>query len=93
MFYIEHYDIAPDLRLILCRFRYIIFSTDPPQPPGEVYVQGKIRERWQELCELAATTQEPKKLLALTQEILQLLADKSKRLTQQGNPPANRHCS
>jgi hypothetical protein len=38
------------------------------------------KERWQELCELAAVEQDSEKLLALVQEINQLLEDKRNRL-------------
>jgi hypothetical protein len=38
------------------------------------------KERWQELCKLAAVEQDSEKLLALVQEINQLLDDKRTRL-------------
>ena len=38
------------------------------------------KERWQELCELAAVEQDSEKLLALVQEINRLLEDKRNRL-------------
>jgi|GEM_PF-2360720 hypothetical protein len=38
------------------------------------------KERWQELCELAAVEQDSEKLLALVQEINRLLDDKRNRL-------------
>ena len=38
------------------------------------------RERWLELAELAATEQDPKKMMDLVSEINQLLAEKQKRL-------------
>jgi hypothetical protein len=44
-------------------------------------------ERWKQLCELAAKEQDPKKLVALINEINQLLEAKERRL--RGNPPAN----
>ena len=37
-------------------------------------------ERWKHLCELAATEQDPQKLLELTREINQLLLFKQHRL-------------
>jgi len=41
---------------------------------------GKNEERWRELCRLASVEQDPKKLLALTEEINRLLDEKRKRL-------------
>ncbi|HLO31410.1 MAG TPA: hypothetical protein VK249_19825 [Anaerolineales bacterium] len=41
------------------------------------------REEWMELCALAAKEQDPKKLLALTQEIARLLEEKDQRLKGQ----------
>ena len=38
------------------------------------------KERWQELCKLAAVEQDSEKLLALVQEINRLLDDKRNRL-------------
>jgi hypothetical protein len=38
------------------------------------------KERWQELCRLAAVEQDSEKLLALVQEINRLLDDKRNRL-------------
>jgi hypothetical protein len=40
----------------------------------------KNQEKWMELCALAAVEQDPKKLLALTQEIARLLEEKNRRL-------------
>jgi hypothetical protein len=37
-------------------------------------------ERWKELCALAATEQDPRKLRALVREINELLSRKQKRL-------------
>jgi hypothetical protein len=36
-------------------------------------MQSKIRERWQDLCELAANEQDPFKMLELVEEINRLL--------------------
>jgi hypothetical protein len=38
------------------------------------------RERWKEMCEQAATEQDPKKLVELVREIDRLLAAKQNRL-------------
>ena len=43
-------------------------------------MQGKNKERWEELCEHAAIEQDPEKLLALTTEINRLLLEKEERL-------------
>jgi hypothetical protein len=44
------------------------------------------REKWMELCEQAATEQDPEKLMELISQINQLLEAKERRL--RGNPPA-----
>ena len=49
---------------------------------------GKNKERWQELCELAAQEQDPQKLIDLMQEIERLLEIKLNRL--KGAPPSLR---
>ncbi len=43
-------------------------------------MQGEKRERWLELCELAAIEQDPVKLLKLVKEINDLLLEKEQRL-------------
>jgi hypothetical protein len=43
-------------------------------------VLGKNKERWEELCELAAKEQDPKKVIELMQEINRLLEIKLSRL-------------
>ena len=43
-------------------------------------MQGANKERWLELCEQAATEQDPKKLLSLIEEINKLLEAKQHRL-------------
>jgi len=48
-------------------------------------MQGANKERWLELCEQAATEQDPKKLLNLIKEINKLLDAKQHRL--EGAPP------
>ncbi len=49
---------------------------------------GKNKERWQELCELAAQEQDPQKLIDLMKEIERLLEIKLNRL--KGVPPSQR---
>jgi len=55
-------------------------------------VQGNTKERWLELCEQAATEQDPAKLYALVQDINRLLEDKRLRFSQkpmvERNPPS-----
>src|SRR2546427_654291 len=46
-------------------------------------MQGKKRERWIELCELAAKEQDPVKLLSLVEEINRLLDERDQELTEQ----------
>jgi hypothetical protein len=43
-------------------------------------VRGKEKERWEELCGLAANEQDHEKLLELVQEINRLMEAKQKRL-------------
>jgi hypothetical protein len=46
-------------------------------------MQGETRERWQRLCEQAANEKNPERLMALIEEINQLLEAKEQRLQQQ----------
>jgi hypothetical protein len=46
-------------------------------------MQGETRQTWQKLCEQAAIEQDPERLMALIEEINQLLLAKEKRLQQQ----------
>jgi hypothetical protein len=43
-------------------------------------MQGKTKERWEELCALAATEQDPTKLLDLVKQINDILEEKERRL-------------
>ena len=45
-------------------------------------MQGETKERWQLLCEAAATEQDPERLMALLRDICEMLEDKEKRLQQ-----------
>jgi hypothetical protein len=45
-------------------------------------MQGEIKERWYTLCEQAAIEQDPERLMALIEEINQLLGEKEQRLQQ-----------
>jgi hypothetical protein len=42
-------------------------------------MEGEVRERWKELCELATTEQDPEKLIELMREINRLLEIKRSR--------------
>jgi len=48
-------------------------------------MQGQTKERWMELCKLAANEQDPKRLLSLVEEINRLLEEKEQRL-KSGKP-------
>jgi hypothetical protein len=45
-------------------------------------MENEKRERWKQLCELASTEQNPKKLLELVAEINRLLEEKQVRLSK-----------
>jgi hypothetical protein len=53
-------------------------------------MEDKAKERWMELCELAAQERDPAKLLALTEEIDRLLEEKQQRLNANRNWNPNR---
>jgi len=46
-------------------------------------MQGEKREHWHRLCEKAAKEKDPERLMALIEEIDQLLEAKEQRLQQQ----------
>ena len=46
-------------------------------------MQGETRKRWEELCRLAETEQDPEKFLQLHKEISRLLGAKEERLASQ----------
>ncbi len=46
-------------------------------------MEGQTRERWKQLCEQAATEQDPDRLLTLITEINRLLQEKEDRLKRQ----------
>ena len=50
-------------------------------------MQGEKGERWRALCELAAKEQDHEKLLALIQQINDLLSEKEHRLAMSRRPP------
>jgi len=55
-------------------------------------MKGERRERWQNLCALAAEEQDPQRLLELIREINELLEEKEQRLRKQGEPGRVRSC-
>jgi hypothetical protein len=46
-------------------------------------MKGEKKERWQELCEQAATEQDPDKLSDLIEEIDKMLQEKQERLRRE----------
>jgi hypothetical protein len=48
-------------------------------------MQGKVKEHWMELCEMASVEQDSQKLLAMVQEINRMLDEKEDRLKRQAN--------
>ena len=46
-------------------------------------MQGKNKERWQQLCEQASVEHDSEKLLGLVDEIIELLEDKQARLSRE----------
>lgn len=46
-------------------------------------MQGEKRQRWEELCRMAADEQDPDRLMQLVEQITTLLEEKEKRLQQQ----------
>jgi hypothetical protein len=49
---------------------------------------GKTKERWMELCELATTEHNPKKMVELVREINELLEAKESRLKPKPPSPS-----
>jgi hypothetical protein len=52
-------------------------------------MQNEALERWQDLCQQAATEQDRHRLLELTREIIRMLAEKGPRLSQVSNRQAD----
>ena len=46
-------------------------------------MQGQIEERWETLCEQAASEQDPVRLMELIEQVNRLLKDKEDRLAKQ----------
>ena len=55
--------------------------------PLPLLMQGAVKERWMELCELAANEQDSQKLLELVKEINRLLEEKEQRLKARSAAP------
>ena len=49
-------------------------------------MEGAVKERWVELCELAATEQDSVKLIQLVEEINRLFDEKEQRLHAMQSP-------
>jgi len=58
-------------------FRSIQSLRDGEDPES---MKGQEKERWLQLCQLAANEQDHEKLIALVKEITQLLEDKERRV-------------
>jgi hypothetical protein len=57
------------------------------QYPAEAFLKGEKKEIWMQLCERAASEQDPDKLMELVREINRLLEEKERRLKNtSGNP-------
>jgi hypothetical protein len=87
---------APRAQTDKCRFSDVIWLYNKQEHSSRGHVvggssmQGPNLERWQELCRQAAIEQDPKKLMALTSEIIRLLDEKEERiLTDRGQAHAN----
>jgi hypothetical protein len=52
-------------------------------------MRGETGERWRDLCAQAAVEQDPERLIALIQQINQLLEQKEQRLNQQSHRQHN----
>jgi len=55
-----------------------MFSFDDP---GGAVMQGETKQRWEELCEQAATEQDPDKFFQLIREINRLLEERRSNLS------------
>jgi hypothetical protein len=76
------FDGGPTWVIYACTFQLL-----PDRSTAKVlFMQEDKKERWQELCALAANEQNPEKLLELVTEINKLLEEKEERLRQ---PPPN----
>ena len=51
-------------------------------------MRGEKRERWEQLCKLAADEQDPDRLMKLIEEINRLLEEKEDRLKQRRSSTA-----
>lgn len=72
-----------DLALVPSSSRWDTLRVPPCREipsPKEGQMEGPAKERWLELCELAAIEQDRDKLLALMREINRLLEEKEQRL-------------
>lgn len=69
------------LRLLgLALFLHLLCRDPRVSPRLEVQMKGQTKEHWMELCEQAATEQDPERLLQLINEINRMLDQKQERL-------------
>ncbi len=54
------------------------------------YMQGESKERWLDVCAQVVIVEDPDRLLELTREIIRMLSEKERRLTQQQIESADR---
>ena len=53
-------------------------------------MQGESKERWLDVCAQVVIVEDPDRLLELTREIIRMLSEKERRLTQQQSESADR---
>lgn len=58
-----------------------------PKVLRRLLLKGQKKEIWMQLCERAATEQDPDKLMDLIKEINRLLEEKERRLKGDSNKP------
>ena len=57
-----------------------------PAHLGTEPMENETLERWQDLCQQAATEQDHHRFLELTREIIQMLTEKERQLSQLAKP-------
>jgi len=58
-----------------------------PVSSGGFFLKGEKKEIWMQLCERAASEQDPDKLMELVKEINRLLEEKERRLKETSKRP------
>jgi hypothetical protein len=83
---IRTYPSLPSWSCLSCFFLLIAVYREPYEEIRAYVLDNTAR--WMELCALAAEEQDSVKLLALTQEITRLLAEKARRINSQIPEPS-----